>query len=132
MIHTLYPDAIALPINETDNIAEGGVRYLCKSRFPSEILKDRGSQFRSQLMEGRTCRLISLKRVIYYHVQSKMKWSLWENDCYLKNLLKKMCQERPKNWDRYLSAVLFANREAISVKFGVPTSWAITCIWQNC
>jgi hypothetical protein len=29
----------------------------------------------------------------------------------LKSMLKKMCQERPKDWDRYLPAVLFAYRE---------------------
>ena len=26
-------------------------------------------------------------------------------------MLKKMCQERPKDWDRYLPAILFAYRE---------------------
>ena len=29
----------------------------------------------------------------------------------LKSMLKRMCQERPKDWDRYLPAILFAYRE---------------------
>ena len=36
----------------------------------------------------------------------------------LKSMLKKMCQERPKDWDRYLSAVLFAYREVPQASTG--------------
>ena len=31
----------------------------------------------------------------------------------LKSMLRKMCQERPRDWDRYLQAVLFAYREVV-------------------
>ena len=33
-------------------------------------------------------------------------------------MLKKMCQEKPKDWDRYLSAVLFAYREVLQASTG--------------
>ena len=36
----------------------------------------------------------------------------------LKSMLQKMCQERPKNWDRYIPAVLFAFREAPQASTG--------------
>ena len=36
----------------------------------------------------------------------------------LKSMLKRMCQERPKDWDRYLPAVLFAYREVPQVSTG--------------
>ena len=36
----------------------------------------------------------------------------------LKSMLKRMCQERPKDWDRYLPAVLFAYREVPQVCTG--------------
>ena len=36
----------------------------------------------------------------------------------LKSMLKKMCQEKPKDWDRYLSAVLFAYREVPQASTG--------------
>lgn len=36
----------------------------------------------------------------------------------LKRMLKKMCTERPSNWDRYLPAILFAYREAPQESLG--------------
>ena len=36
----------------------------------------------------------------------------------LKEMLKKMCRERPQDWDRYLPAVLFAYREVPQVSTG--------------
>ena len=36
----------------------------------------------------------------------------------LNSTLKKMCQEKPKDWDRYLSAVLFAYREVPKASTG--------------
>ena len=36
----------------------------------------------------------------------------------MKQMLKKMCEERPKDWDRYLDALLFAYREAPQASTG--------------
>jgi len=36
----------------------------------------------------------------------------------LKTMLKQMCAERPKDWDRYLDAILFAYRESPQESLG--------------
>ena len=37
----------------------------------------------------------------------------------LKTMLKRMCAERPKDWDRYLPALLFASREVPQESLGI-------------
>ena len=78
--------------------------------FPSEILSDRGGQFTSKLMVE-LARLVRVKQLftIPYHPACN---GLCEGvNGVLKAMLKKMCQERPQDWDRYLPVVLFAYRE---------------------
>jgi transposase InsO family protein len=107
---TCYPEDFALPRIETENIAEALLDFFARVGFPSEILSNRGSQFTSQLMEE-VCRLVSLTRLFTTLYNPKCKGLCQRINGILKGMLKKMCQERPKDWDRYLSAVLFEYRE---------------------
>lgn len=78
---------------------------------PTEILSDRGTQFTSDVM-SEVSRLLGVKQLHCspYHPQAN---GLCERfNATLKSMLKKMCEERPTDWDRYLPAVLFAFREA--------------------
>ncbi|XP_053400680.1 uncharacterized protein LOC128557380 [Mercenaria mercenaria] len=106
---TRYPEAVALPRIETERVAEALLDIFSRVGFPSEILSDRGSQFTSQLMEE-VCRLISLKQLFTTPYNPKCN-----GFC---SLLKKMCQEKPKDWDRYLPAVQFAYREVPQASTG--------------
>ena len=36
----------------------------------------------------------------------------------IKTVLRRMCSERPKDWDRYLAAVLFVYREVLQASLG--------------
>ncbi|XP_060601263.1 uncharacterized protein LOC132754618 [Ruditapes philippinarum] len=98
---TRYPEAVALPRSETENIAEALLDIFARVGFPSEILSDRGSQFTSQLME----------ELFTTPYNPKCNGLCERMNGILKSMLKKMCQERHKDWDRYLFAVLFAYRE---------------------
>ena len=40
-----------------------------------------------------------------------MQWSSGEIQWHTKLILKRLCTERPKDWDRYIPAVLFSYRE---------------------
>ncbi|XP_060567436.1 uncharacterized protein LOC132726182 [Ruditapes philippinarum] len=107
---TRYPEAVALPRIEIENIADALLDIFARVGFPSEILNDRGSQFTTQLMEE-VCRLVSLKQLFTTPYNPKCSGLCERMNGILKRMLKKMCQERPKDYDRYLSAVLFAYRE---------------------
>ncbi|XP_064479202.1 uncharacterized protein LOC135392418 [Ornithodoros turicata] len=97
---TRYPDAVALPSIETERVAEGMVTMFSRIGIPREILSDRGSNFTSDVMKE-VSRLLSVNF-----------------NGTLKTMLKKMCQERPKDWDRYLEALLFAYGEVPQESLG--------------
>lgn len=114
---TRYPEAIALHGIETTRVAEALFSTFCRVGFPKEILSDRGTQFTSGLMEE-VARLASIKQYFTspYHPQCN---GLCERvNGVLKSMLRKMCLEQPRDWDRYLPAVLFAYREVTQSSTG--------------
>ena len=114
---TRYPEAVPLKRIDTETVAEALLGIFCRVGFPAEVLSDRGSQFTSDLMKE-VCRLVSLKQVLTtpYHPQCN---GLCERmNGVLKAMLRKMCEEQPKDWDRYLPAVLFAYREVPQASTG--------------
>ena len=114
---TKYPEAVALPRIETERVAETLLDVFSRVGFPTEILSDKGSQFTSDLMKE-VCRLISLKQLFTTPYNPKCNGLCERMNGVLKSMLKKMCQEKPKDWDRYLSAVLFAYREVPQASTG--------------
>ena len=107
---TRWPEAIPLPDITTERVADALIGIFSRLGFPSEILSDRGSQFTSTLM-NEICRLINVKQSFTtpYHPMSNGLNERFNGT--LKSLLKKMCRDRPNDWDRYVNAVLFAYRE---------------------
>ena len=57
-------------------------------------------------------RIVSIKQLFTTPYNPKCNGLCEKMNGTLKSMLGKMCQERPKDWDRYLPAVLFAYREA--------------------
>ena len=108
---TRYPEAVPLKGIETERVAEALVEIFSRVGLPKEILSDRGSQFTSDLMKE-ICRLLSIKQLITspYHPQCNGLVERFNGT--LKMMLKKMTSERPRDWDRYIPAALFAYREA--------------------
>lgn len=107
---TRYPEAVALKNKETVTVAEALVHIYSRVGVPKEVLTDQGSEFVSELMKE-VERLLSIKHIttIPYHPQCN---GLTEKfNAVLKQMLKKLCHEKPKSWDRYLDALLFAYRE---------------------
>jgi transposase InsO family protein len=89
--------------------------------FPTEMLSDRGSQFTSDMMRE-VNRLVSVKQLFTTPYNPKCNGLCERMNGVLKAMLKKMCKERPKVWDRYLSAVLFAYREVPQASTGFSPS----------
>lgn len=114
---TRYPEAVALPRIETERVAEALLEVFSRVGFPKEILSDNGTQFRSNLM-GELCRLVSVKQLFTTPYNPRCNGLCERMNGVLKGMLKKMCHEKPKDWDRYLPAVLFAYREVPQASTG--------------
>ena len=114
---TRYPEAVALPKIETERVAEALLDVFSRVGFPQEILSDRGGQFTSEMM-AEVCRLVSIKQLFTTAWHPMCNGLCEKMNGTLKSMLKRMCQERPKDWDRYLPAVLFAYREVPQVSTG--------------
>ncbi|XP_041467568.1 uncharacterized protein LOC121417899 [Lytechinus variegatus] len=107
---TRYPEAIPLPNIETERIAEALLEIFSRLGLPDEILTDRGSQFMSGLMKE-LGRLLSVKQLTTTPYHPMCNGLVERFNGTLKTMLKRMCAERPKDWDRYIPALLFAYRE---------------------
>jgi hypothetical protein len=114
---TRYPEAVALPHIETERVAEALIDVFSRVGFPNEVLSDRGTQFTSGLMKE-VSRLVSIRQLFTTPYNPKCNGFCERINGVLKSMLKKMCQEKPKDWDRYLSAVLFAYREVPQASTG--------------
>ena len=114
---TRYPEAIPLKGIETRDIAEELVGIFSRVGVPNEILTDKGTQFTSDLM-SEVARLLSLKQLFTtpYHAMCNGQCERFNGT--LKSMLKKMSAENPRDWDRYIPALLFAYREVPQVSTG--------------
>ena len=107
---TRYPEATALKSIEAETVAEALVTMFTRVGVPEEILSDQGSQFLSGIMKE-VSRMLSIGQ-LHTTVYHPMCNGLVERfNGTLKAMLRRMCAERPKDWDRYLPALLFAYRE---------------------
>lgn len=114
---TRYPEAVALAKIDTETVAEALLEVFCRVGFPKEILSDRGTQFTSDLMKE-VSRLVRIKQLFTTPYNPKCNGLCERVNGVLKSMLRKMCQERPRDWDRYLPAVLFAYREVPQASTG--------------
>ena len=107
---TRYPEAVALPGISTEQVAEALCTVLSRVGVPREILSDQGSQFVSNVMRE-VYRLLSIRHTVSspYHPQTNGLVEKFNG--MLKAMIKKLCLERPADWDRYLEPALFAYRE---------------------
>ncbi|XP_077550676.1 uncharacterized protein LOC144163873 [Haemaphysalis longicornis] len=114
---TRYPDAIALPAIDTVQVAEALLEIFSRVGVPEEMLSDRGASFTSDLMQE-VGRLLSFKllRTIPYHAMANGLVEKFNGT--LKAMLKRMCHEKPRTWDRYIVPLLFAYREVPQASLG--------------
>ena len=107
---TRYPEAKALKNIDTETVAEALLDMWSRVGIPEQVLSDRGTQFLSEVMKE-VHRLLSIKGLTTtpYHAQCNGLVERFNGT--LKTMLRKMCDEKPNTWHRYLSACLFAYRE---------------------
>ena len=107
---TRFPEAVTLKDITTSTVAEALLEIFSRVRLPLKVHSDRGFQFTSDMMQE-VYRLISVKQSTTspYHAMGN---GIVENvNKSLKNLLKKIASEKPKDWHCYLGPVMFAVRD---------------------
>ncbi len=106
-----YPEAVPLKRITTESVAEALLEMFSRVGVPREILSDMGKQFVSDLMKE-IDRLLSIRQLTTTPYNPACNGLVEKFNGTLKNMLKKMCAEKPKDWDRYIAPLLFAYREA--------------------
>ena len=107
---TRYPDAIALSNITAESVAEALISLFCRYGCVKVIHSDKGSQFTSG-MWAEVCRLLNVKQSFSTAWHPEANGLTEKMVGNLKQMIRRMCIERPKDWDRYLDPVLFAYRE---------------------
>lgn len=114
---TRYPEAVAIGSIDTETVAEALLGMFCRIGVPMEILSDLGTQFTSELMQE-VSRLLSIKRLTTSPYHPMCNGLVESFNGQLKLMLKRLCAERPRDWDKYLNPVLFAYRDAPQESLG--------------
>ena len=107
---TIYPKAMALTNAKTETVAEALLSFYSRIGIPEKITTDQGSQFMSDVMKE-VYRLLSIQHrpTVPWHPMANGVCEAYNG--VLKKMLKRLCSERVKDWDRYIDACLFAYRE---------------------
>ena len=114
---TRFLEAVALKSTDTDKVAEALVDMFARVGIPNEILSDNGPQFISDVMKE-VGRLLSLRQLLSTPYHPMCNGLVEKFNGTLKFMLRRMVEERPKDWDRYISPLLFAYREAPQASTG--------------
>ena len=114
---TRYPEAVASPGIETERVAEVLVEMFSRVGIPDKMLTECGSQFTAEVMKE-VSRLLSLKQISTTPYHPICNGLIERFHMTLKQMLRRMCAERPKDWDKYLPALLFAIREVPQESLG--------------
>ena len=97
---TRYPEAVALKGIETERVAEALFEFFTRLGIPKEILSDMGTQFTSNLMKE-VGRLLSITQLTTTPYHPACNGLVEKFNGTLKQMLRRMAAERPKDWDRY-------------------------------
>ena len=107
---TRYVEAKPLRSIKTEDVAEALWEMWTRLGVPKEILTDRGSQFVSELAQE-VNKFLSIRglQTTPYHAQGNGLVERFNST--IKSMMKRLCQEQPREWDRFIPALLFAIRE---------------------
>ena len=107
---TRYTEAIPLKSITTVDVAEALVTLYSRVGIPQEVMSDLGPQFVSDLMKE-VCRLLSIRQLTSTRYHPMCNGLVERHNEMVKTTLKRLSTDRPRDWDRYLPALLFAMRE---------------------
>lgn len=107
---TCYPDAVALPAIDSATVMKDLLEMFSRTGFPRDILREQASCFTSQFMRE-VNDLLSIKHLSSTPYHPMCNGLVERFNGTLKRMLRELCQEDPKSWDRLLAPLLFTYRE---------------------
>ncbi|XP_021346945.1 uncharacterized protein LOC110446230 [Mizuhopecten yessoensis] len=114
---TRYPEAVPLRGIEAERVAEALVDIFSRVGVPAEMLTDQGAQFTSEVMHE-VSRLLSMRQLTTTPYHPMCNGLVERFNGTLKQMLRRMSAERPKDWDKFINALLFAYREVPQESLG--------------
>ena len=104
---TRYLEAVALKKVTAEDVAEALVNMYSRVGVPEELLTDMGPQFTSECMKE-VSRLLSIRHLTTSPYHPMCNGLVERFNATLKAMLKRLCSEKPRKWDCYINALLFA------------------------
>ena len=114
---TRYPEAVALKRIDTESVAEALIDIYSRVGVPREVLSDQGKQFTSDLMKE-VSRLLSIRQLTTTPYHPCCNGLVERFNGTLKSMLRKCCEEQPRQWNRFIPALLFAYRDTVQDSTG--------------
>ena len=108
---TRYPEAVPLKNIETETVAQALMDMYSRLGIPEEVLSDLGTQFVSKCMDE-VSRLLSIKRLTTTPYHPICNGLVERFNGTLKKMLRRLCNEQPRQSHRFVNPLLFAYREA--------------------
>ena len=108
---TRYSEAVPLKNIETETVAEALMDMYSRLGIPEEVLSDLGTQFVSKCMDE-VSRLLSIKRLTTTPYHPICNGLVERFNGTLEKMLRRLCNEQPRQWHRFVNPLLFAYREA--------------------
>ena len=107
---TGWPEAFPILDKSPDTIVSTFINeYLPVHMCPRYILSDNGTEFKNNIID-QVLKQLGIERIFSapYHPQNNGKLEVFHK--YLKPALKKLSEEDPSNWDKYLNQVVASYR----------------------
>ena len=126
---TRWVEAFGMPDQEASTVADVLVQgFISRFGVPSQIHRDQGAQFESNLFKS-LCELLGIQktRTTPYHPQSDGFVERFNRT--LEDMLSKVVDENHKNWDDCLPIVMMAYRSSVHESTG--ESPVKTMLWRN-
>ena len=114
---TKYPDCVPLKNIDSGSVAEALLEMYCRVGLPNEILHDRGTQFMSAVMR-KLNHLLQIKSIATAAYNPKCNGNCENFNKCLKQMIRKITENHPESWDRYLQPLLFAYCEVPQTSTG--------------
>jgi hypothetical protein len=108
---TRYPEAVALKNTRSETIADALFTLWSRLGIPEQILSDNASNLNGKLM-NEVLEMLRIKHRVTSVYNPRGNGACERANGHIKQMIRKMCSEQPKTWDKVLDALLFAYREA--------------------
>ena len=103
---TRYPETVPLKKITTEAVVEALLYIYSTVGIPEEVLTDQGTQFMSECMQEVSRLSIKGLTSMPYRPICNGLVERWNGT--LKSMLKRLCQDPPKQWHRLVNPVLFS------------------------